>query len=441
MEQNPFWGQLPAEPREPPRELWGQVDRERYPATDYREEPAFRGDANRRAQTRGPGQGYQGSNWRPREERYGKGAAQNQGINQSRAPPRHMTAEFARITIEDSENSILRVDTRERSDPIQGRLIDPFACQHPSKVQMNYANNAARTGDGTRLAPRPKNGTYVTFTIFKTLEDYQLVIVGSIEYAASQACATYTNEIREGLGHRGFEPLGLPKPTPNSNKQAHLDFKVRYNGHPLLRVSCNGYQGPENMAIDAFEVNQPVVDELQPGQVETDKVQFLVVALSGGKVASKSCNLDGHIFSLGAEGAVYKTGMPRIRFELRRVLLGCPAAMGINADSVAIRYTDPVDNMELCCRQAIAPMEWVRLSNSAGGGVHEIAVAARQAGMRVEGPDQILSWAQLYEVHEPWIRLAGSSKIQPEHRTVANQYMTFAEDPSRTSTLWPQGEK
>ena len=41
----------------------------------------------------------------------------------------------------------------------------------------------------------------------------------------------------------------------------------------------------------------------------------------------------------------------------------------------------------------------------------------------------MLSWAQLYEAHEPWIRNAGQSKQQTDHRSVANQYMTFAEDP------------
>ena len=101
------------------------MGRERYPATDYREDPnyrpgqgqgQFRGDANRRAQTRGPG--YQGQNWRPREERYPHRDAPGQGINQSRAPPRNMGDQFAKITIEASEDSILRMDTRERSDPI-----------------------------------------------------------------------------------------------------------------------------------------------------------------------------------------------------------------------------------------------------------------------------------------------------------------------------------
>ena len=223
---------------------WGRVDRERYPATDFREEPGFqpgqgqgqfRGDAQCRAQTRGGG--YQGGpeNWRPPNQRYQDraSAGQNPGINLNRAPPRTLGDQFAKITIVAAEHSVLRVDTREHQGPIQGRLIDPFACQHPARVEMNYAGNAPRTGDGARLAPGPKNGTYVTFTFFKTLGAYQLVIVGSVEYGVSQESAPYTKEIREGLGHRGFEPLGLPVPTPNGNKHSHLDFKVRYNGHPL----------------------------------------------------------------------------------------------------------------------------------------------------------------------------------------------------------------
>jgi hypothetical protein len=56
---------------------WGRADRERYTATDFREEPndqpdqgqgQFRGDAQRRGQTRGPG--YQGKNWRPQHLRH-----------------------------------------------------------------------------------------------------------------------------------------------------------------------------------------------------------------------------------------------------------------------------------------------------------------------------------------------------------------------------------
>ena len=48
----------------------------------------------------------------PREQGYPPKAAPNQGINQSRAPPRTMGDQFAKITIVASENSALRVDER-----------------------------------------------------------------------------------------------------------------------------------------------------------------------------------------------------------------------------------------------------------------------------------------------------------------------------------------
>ena len=171
-----------------------------------------RGDAQRRAQTRGVG--YQGrpENWRPPNQRYQDRApaGQNPGINLNRAPPKTLGDQFASITIVAAEHSVLRVDTREHQGPIQGRLIDPFACQHPARVEMNCANNAPRTGDGARLAPLPKNGTYFTFTFFKTLGAYQLVIVGSVEYGVSQESAAYTKEISWGI--EGLSRLACPCP-------------------------------------------------------------------------------------------------------------------------------------------------------------------------------------------------------------------------------------
>ena len=145
-EQNPWFVPAPAAAAAP--QEWGQVDRTRFPATDFREEPgyqpgqgggAFRGDARNRAQTRGAG--YQGrpENWRPPNQRYQDRAAAggNPGINLNRAPPRTLGDQFAKITIVAAEHSVLRVDTREHQGPIQGRLIDPFACQHPTRVEMN----------------------------------------------------------------------------------------------------------------------------------------------------------------------------------------------------------------------------------------------------------------------------------------------------------------
>ena len=112
-EQNPWFVPAPAAAAAP--QEWGRVDRTRFPATDFREEPgyqagqgqgAFRGDAQRRAQTRGPG--YQGSNWRPPHLRHQDRAGAGQpGINTNRAPPRFLGDQFAKITIVASEDSIL----------------------------------------------------------------------------------------------------------------------------------------------------------------------------------------------------------------------------------------------------------------------------------------------------------------------------------------------
>ena len=206
-----------------------------------------------------------------------------------------------------------------------------------------------------------------------------------------------------------------------------LDFKIRYNGHPLVRVACNGYQGPDNMAMEIFQVNEKVFEEMQPGQVDTSKLQFLCVANANKNLACVSCNLDGHIFAMVADGAVVKAGMPRIRFELRRVLRGTPAAMGMNADSVALAFSDKVNGINLTCRQSICPQEWVRLSNPGGGAVPDIAAYARGRGMRVEGPDQLLTWAQLWQIHAPWARDAGPGTHKAEERRVKDAYLSFAE--------------
>ena len=279
------------------------------------------------------------------------------------------------------------------------------------------------------MSYQPQDGIYITAHCMKCITDYQLVISLSLEYPEAIAAGTWSTALEEGLQHEAFQPLALP--AIRVGGPAMLDFKVKYNGHLLMHVAGTGYSGDRALSLEVYRVYEDVIADLCPGNLDPAKVQIQVVAVKHSSCIAYSCNVDGRLYTLGPNGGVYAAGMPRMHMEIRRVSRRSSLAMGMNADSVSLQLMDKAAFMDMDLRIMTCPPEWLKMSNAMGAATGDLLGKARDAKLRVEGPDQLLQYRELLVIHSGWLARVKPKPDQihlPDERIRINEYLTLPED-------------
>jgi len=335
------------------------------------------------------------------------------------------------------EYTCMRVDNREATTGVLGRIMDPWQGECIQAIEQNRAANNTRNGSGHNHW-QPTRGLHVVAHVIATMMDYQMVMDFSVDTETSAFPGEFTQQIKEALSTEAFQPLDFPD--MDENGPAHLDMKVKYKGHILLHVEGTGYSGDTSLHLTRLKAAEHNLSQLVPGSIVTQGIEVHIIVLKQAHCMAHAFNLDGHLISLGAQGAVIRGNMPRIHFELRRVERNHLQAMGNNADTCSIVVRDIAAQIYVRMERTISPLHWLRFSNALASAAQELAAHARRLGMRVEGPDQLLNWAQLYAIHQGWIEKAGHPVTEVANRVQAAYFLSMHDQSRNLHLVVVRGE-
>ena len=244
------------------------------------------------------------------------------------------------------ERSIMVLDHRDLrlQSPFQGWLLDEILTNAGARINIQ---------SDARLVRSPTTGYHCNMFMLKTLDNFKLVIAGSMTSYGSVPCGKWDSATGEVLSHDAFQPFRWP--VMRNDSPTWVDFKIKLEGHLLvhLELTC-------------------------------------------------SWEVGGRIYAISEGGIVVALDYPLCHMEIRLVATSSADAFGQDADRLEFRFYSAADRLDVACSTCAAPPSWLIVSRVSGPTLIKNASWCRNHMARIEGPDQALQLSQLASIHAHW---------------------------------------
>ena len=118
------------------------------------------------------------------------------------------------------ERSIMVLDHRDLRLQYQGWLLDEILTNAGSRINIQ---------SDARLVRSPTTGYHCNMFMMKTLDNFKLVIAGSMTSYGSVPCGKWDSATGEVLSHDAFQPFRWP--VMRNDSPTWVDFKIKLEGH------------------------------------------------------------------------------------------------------------------------------------------------------------------------------------------------------------------
>eukprot|EP00434_Breviolum_minutum_P034619 symbB.v1.2.030648.t1/scaffold3477.1/size55879/5 len=288
------------------------------------------------------------------------------------------------------ERSIMVLDHRDQrlQSPFQGWLLDEILTNANARISI--------TSD-VRLLRSPTTGYHCNIFMMKTLDNFKMVLVGSMTSYGSVPCGRWDSETGAVLSHAAFQPFRWP--IMRNDSPTWVDVKVKMEGQLLVHLELRGYRSDGDMTVQINHVSDTIVWLLQ----ETPFIPtFVVTVFQGWRVCAVSWEVGGRIYAISEGGIVVALDYPLCHVELRLVATSSADAFGQDADRLEFRFYSAADRLDVACSTCAVPPSWLVVSRVSGPTLIKNARWCREHLARVESPDQALHLSQLASIHAHW---------------------------------------
>ena len=288
------------------------------------------------------------------------------------------------------ERSIMVLDHRDQrlQSPFQGWLLDEILTN--ANARINVLSDA-------RLVRSPTTGYHCNIFMMKTLDNFKMILAGSMTSYGSGPCGRWDSQTGEGLSHAAFQPFRWP--IMRNDSPTWVDVKVKMEGHLLVHLELRGYRSDSDMSVQINRVPDTILWLLQ----ETPFIPtFVVTVFQGWRVCAVSWEVGGRIYTISEGGIVVALDFPLCHVELRLVATSSADAFGQDADRLEFRFYSAADRLDVACSTCAAPPSWLVVSRVSGPTLIKNARWCRDHLARVESPDQALQLSQLASGHAHW---------------------------------------
>ena len=288
------------------------------------------------------------------------------------------------------ERSILILDHRDQrlQSPYQGWLLDEILTNAHSKI--NILSDA-------KLVRSPTSGYHCNIFLLKTLDNFKLVLAGSMTSYGSVPCGKWDTDTARVLSHNAFQPFRWP--VMRDDSPTWVDFKVKLEGELLMHFEFRGYRSDSDMTVQVNHVSDTLLSVLQSTPFIPT---FLVTIFQGWRVVTCTWEVGGRIYVISEGGVVVSLDYPLCHVELRLVSTSSADAFGLDADRTEFRFWSAADRLDAACSSCAVPPSWLVVSRVSGPTLVQNAAWCRKKFARIESPDQALQLAQLASVHAHW---------------------------------------
>ena len=288
------------------------------------------------------------------------------------------------------ERSIMVLDHRDLrlQSPFQGWLLDEILTNAGARINIQ---------SDARLVRSPTTGYHCNMFMLKTLDNFKLVIAGSMTSYGSVPCGKWDSATGEVLSHDAFQPFRWP--VMRNDSPTWVDFKIKLEGHLLVHLELRGYRSDQDMSVQINHVTDSILWLLQ----ETAFIPTCVVTVfQGWRVCACSWEVGGRIYAISEGGIVVALDYPLCHMEIRLVATSSADAFGQDADRLEFRFYSAADRLDVACSTCAAPPSWLIVSRVSGPTLIKNASWCRNHMARIEGPDQALQLSQLASIHAHW---------------------------------------
>ena len=288
------------------------------------------------------------------------------------------------------ERSIMVLDHRDQrlQSPFQGWLLDKILTNAGARINIL---------SDSRLVRSPTTGYHCNIFMLKTLDNFKVVIAGSMTSYGSVPCGKWDAATGQVLSHDAFQPFRWP--VMRNDSPTWVDFKIKLEGQLLVHLELRGYRSDQDMSVQINHVTDNILWLLQ----ETAFIPTCVVTVfQGWRVCACSWEVGGRIYAISEGGIVVALDYPLCHMEIRMVATSSADAFGQDADRLEFRFYSAADRLDVACSTCAAPPSWLIVSRVSGPTLIKNANWCRQHMARIEGPDQTLQLSQLASIHAHW---------------------------------------
>eukprot|EP00434_Breviolum_minutum_P027854 symbB.v1.2.024640.t1/scaffold2346.1/size82077/1 len=252
------------------------------------------------------------------------------------------------------ERSIMVLDHRDLrlQSPFQGWLLDEILTNAGARINIQ---------SDARLVRSPTTGYHCNMFMLKTLDNFKLVIAGSMTSYGSVPCGKWDSATGEVLSHDAFQPFRWP--VMRNDSPTWVDFKIKLEGHLLVHLELRGYRSDQDMSVQINHVTDSILWLLQ----ETAFIPTCVVTVfQGWRVCACSWEVGGRIYAISEGGIVVALDYPLCHMEIRLVATSSADAFGQDADRLEFRFYSAADRLDVACSTCAAPPSWLIVSRVSG---------------------------------------------------------------------------
>ena len=252
------------------------------------------------------------------------------------------------------ERSIMVLDHRDLrlQSPFQGWLLDEILTNAGARINIQ---------SDARLVRSPTTGYHCNMFMLKTLDNFKLVIAGSMTSYGSVPCGKWDSATGEVLSHDAFQPFRSP--VMRNDSPTWVDFKIKLEGHLLVHLELRGYRSDQDMSVQINHVTDSILWLLQ----ETAFIPTCVVTVfQGWRVCACSWEVGGRIYAISEGGIVVALDYPLCHMEIRLVAASSADAFGQDADRLEFRFYSAADRLDVACSTCAAPPSWLMVSRVSG---------------------------------------------------------------------------
>ena len=239
--------------------------------------------------------------------------------------------------------------------PLRFHNTKPLGAQTCSSASMINIQSDAR------LVRSPTTGYHCNMFMLKTLDNFKLVIAGSMTSYGSVPCGKWDSATGEVLSHDAFQPFRWP--VMRNDSPTWVDFKIKLEGHLLVHLELRGYRSDQDMSVQINHVTDSILWLLQ----ETAFIPTCVVTVfQGWRVCACSWEVGGRIYAISEGGIVVALDYPLCHMEIRLVATSSADAFGQDADRLEFRFYSAADCLDVACSTCAAPPSWLIVSRVSG---------------------------------------------------------------------------
>ena len=118
-----------------------------------------------------------------------------------------------------------------------------------------------------RLLRSPTTGYHCNIFMMKTLDNFKMVLVGSMTSYGSVPCGRWDSETGAVLSHAAFQPFRWP--IMRNDSLTWVDVKVKMEGQLLVHLELRGYRSDGDMTVQIKHVSDTIVWLLQETPTKT----------------------------------------------------------------------------------------------------------------------------------------------------------------------------